>query len=150
MMEKIIRGVEEFNILPLLEPFTRIDDNVRDINRKLSILFDKVVNIVAEVRGKPTSEGLNDILVADISRYKTKTVTIKLSTPMDIYIYLYDYEKDLDYTDPYIEIPHTEVDAYKTITVSFSDLYRFIRIVVKPMFGIRGDVLLCSVKGSLN
>lgn len=147
--EKILNVLERINIIPIIDWLTRIDDRVRNIESKLIETIDKHTVEIARVQNISVSYGEYDILHAEILKYKTKTLTIKVDTPMTIKIYLYDSEADLDRDDVYKEIDSSQVVENKTITFTFSDIYKFIRVVVKNEFDV-GMVVLCSLKGSMS
>ncbi|MEM1544466.1 MAG: hypothetical protein QW795_07265 [Candidatus Bathyarchaeia archaeon] len=147
--EKILNVLERINIIPIIDWLTRIDDRVRNIESKLIETIDKHTVEIARVQNINVSYGEYDILHAEILKYKTKTLTIKVDTPMTIKIYLYDSETDLDRDDVYKEIDSSQVVENKTITFTFSDIYKFIRVVVKNEFDV-GMVVLCSLKGSMS
>lgn len=138
--------LESLNILPILDWFTRIDDLLRSINSKLEYI-ERPVREIARVENVSVGKGYTDILYADITNFKTKTLSIRLDRPMDILVYLYDRESDIDYDDPYILMSKDDIED-KTVTITITDLYRFVRVGVYN-FNEMGVVKVCSLKGSI-
>lgn len=145
--------------IPIIDIFTKIDELMKELNKRIESLtralyaiygvgeYD-IVREINRVENISVGTGITNILFADISKYKTKTLTIKVASPMKVYVYLYDREKDLDYSDIYKVFDYNDLLEYKTVTFTFTDLYKFIRVCSYTDSG--GEVLLCSIKGSVN